>query len=161
MKAVSEKLNSLQIYHKGRTPYYILHVFSVEDIPIKSFHTLFSLIYVLDVRLQKSGGAGPPNGNCVHVLGCILDTRPSMTEASYLYGILPQVASVHNTTYNLTMSLVLILTWKRAPSHQTGRTLSNTPSKWPQPKMSIWQTLGCGDNTTRERWIHFQIPLLL
>ena len=53
MKSISERLNILQIDHKGRTPEPILHVFNVEDITVKSFHTLFSPIYVLDARLQK------------------------------------------------------------------------------------------------------------
>ena len=60
MKYIVERLNSLQIYHKGRTPYSILHVVNVEEIPVKSFHTLFSPIYVLNSRIQNSGGSGPP-----------------------------------------------------------------------------------------------------
>ena len=58
MKAIAESLNILQIYHKGRTPEYIIHLFKVEDIPVKSFHTLLSPIYVLDDGLQNSEGAG-------------------------------------------------------------------------------------------------------
>ena len=37
MKDISERLTSLQIYHKGRTPEHILHQVNVEDIPVKSF----------------------------------------------------------------------------------------------------------------------------
>ena len=59
MKVIAERLNSLQIYHKGRTPKSSLHGFNVEDIPVKSFHTLFIPIYVLDDRPQNYGGAGP------------------------------------------------------------------------------------------------------
>ena len=32
----------------------------MEDIPVKSFHTLSSPIYVLNARLQNYGGAGSP-----------------------------------------------------------------------------------------------------
>ena len=60
IKAISERLNGLQIYHKGRTPESILRGFDVENIPFKSFHTLFSPIYVINTRLQKSGRAGSP-----------------------------------------------------------------------------------------------------
>ena len=60
MKAISERLNSLQIYHKGGAPEYIKYGFNAEDTLVKSFHTLFRLIYVIDARLQNSGGAGPP-----------------------------------------------------------------------------------------------------
>ena len=44
MKAISERLIILHIDNKGRTPEYILHGVNVEDIPVKSFHTLFSPI---------------------------------------------------------------------------------------------------------------------
>ena len=60
MKAVAERLNTLQIDTLGRTPESILHGIDVEDIPVKSFHTLFCPVYVLDARLQSAGGAGPP-----------------------------------------------------------------------------------------------------
>ena len=65
MKAIAENLNSLYINQKDRTPESILHGVNVEDIPVKLFHTLFSLIYVLDARIQNDGGSGPPNGSCV------------------------------------------------------------------------------------------------
>ena len=60
VKSVAERHKSLQVYHKGRMSNYILHVVDVEDIPVKSFHTLFCPIYALDVRLHSAGGAGPP-----------------------------------------------------------------------------------------------------
>ena len=60
MKAIVEGLNSLQIYHQGRTPESILHGVNMENVLVKSFHTLFSPLYVIDSRLQNSGGAGPP-----------------------------------------------------------------------------------------------------
>ena len=60
MKANAEMLISLQIDNKGRTPESILHGVNVEDVLVKSFHILFSPIYVIDARLQNSGGAGPP-----------------------------------------------------------------------------------------------------
>ena len=75
-KAISERLNSLQIDHKGRIPEYILHGVNVEDIPVKSFHTLFSLIYVLDARLQNSGGAAPPKWEPLSRIGVYLGHSP-------------------------------------------------------------------------------------
>eukprot|EP00957_Ditylum_brightwellii_P027551 2082448-Ditylum_brightwellii.AAC.1 len=60
LKAVAERLNTLQIDILGRTPESILHGIEMEDIPVKLFHTLFSPIYVLDTRLQNAGGTGPP-----------------------------------------------------------------------------------------------------
>ena len=60
MKYIVERLNSLQIYQKGRTTESILYWVTVEDITVKSFHTIFIPIYVLDARLQNDGGEGPP-----------------------------------------------------------------------------------------------------
>ena len=59
IKSVAERLNSLQIGQRGITPEFNMHGANVEDIPVKSFHTLFSQIYVLDVRLQNSGLESP------------------------------------------------------------------------------------------------------
>merc|ERR1712155_326706 len=60
IKAVTERLNSLQIDTRGMTPESILHKVTVEDLPVKSYHTLFCPIYVLDARLHSAGGPGPP-----------------------------------------------------------------------------------------------------
>ena len=60
MKAVAERLNTLQIDTLGRTPEYILHGIEVQEIPVKFYHTLFCTTYVLYARLQSAGGAGPP-----------------------------------------------------------------------------------------------------
>ena len=60
IKAIAERLNSLHIDTQGRTPESILHSVKVEDLPVKSYLTLFCPIYVLDARLQSSGRAGPP-----------------------------------------------------------------------------------------------------
>ena len=76
VKTISEGLNILQIYHKGRTPETILNGFNVEDIPVKSFHTLFSPIYVLDNRLQNSGGAGTPKWEMRSRIGLYLGHSP-------------------------------------------------------------------------------------
>ena len=60
IKAIYERLNNLQIDHKGKTPESIFREVNVENIPFYSFYTLLSPIYVRDPRLQNSGEAGPP-----------------------------------------------------------------------------------------------------
>ena len=60
IKAVAERMNSLQVDLTGQTPESILHGVEIEDIQVKSYHTIFCPTYVLDARLQSSGGAGPP-----------------------------------------------------------------------------------------------------
>ena len=41
IKAVAERLNSLQLDLTRETPESILHGIEIEDIPVKSYHTLF------------------------------------------------------------------------------------------------------------------------
>ena len=60
IKAVAERHNSFQIDTLGKTAESILYGVKAEDILVKSYHTLFFPIYVLDARLKNSGGAGPP-----------------------------------------------------------------------------------------------------
>ena len=60
IKAVDERLNSLQVDLIGQTPESILLGVEIEEMPVKSYHTLFFPKNVLDAHLQSSGGAGPP-----------------------------------------------------------------------------------------------------
>ena len=76
IKAVAKRLNSLQVDLTGQTPESILHGVEIEDIPVKSYHTLFFLTYVLDARLQNSGGAGPPKWEPRSLIGVYLGHSP-------------------------------------------------------------------------------------
>ena len=58
-KAISERLNTLQVNVDGSTPESILYVTEVDNIPVKTFHTTSPPVYVLDSRLQSAGGASP------------------------------------------------------------------------------------------------------
>ena len=60
IRSVSKRHNRLQVNHNGRMPNYILHGVKVEDIPVKSFHALFCLIYALDACLQSAGDTVTP-----------------------------------------------------------------------------------------------------
>ena len=60
----------------GQTPEYILQNLQIEDIPVKSYHTLFCPSYVLDARLQNSGGAGPPKWGPCSRIGVYLRHSP-------------------------------------------------------------------------------------
>ena len=57
MKAMAERVNSLQVNLDGSTPESKLYGLDPTEIPVKSFHTLFCPVYVLDSRLQTAGGA--------------------------------------------------------------------------------------------------------
>ena len=76
MKSVAERLNTLQIDTLGRTPEYIWHGIEVQDIPVKSYHTLFCPTYVLYARLQSAGGAGPPKWEPRSRIGVYLGHSP-------------------------------------------------------------------------------------
>ena len=76
MKAVAERLNGLQLDLSGNTPESVLHGVVVEDLPVKSYHTLFCPVYVLDARLQTAGGPGPPKWEPRSRIGVYLGHSP-------------------------------------------------------------------------------------
>ena len=59
IKTVAKSMKGLQMNLKVRTPEFILHGLEVEDIPVKSYHTLFCPIYILDDHLNSAEGTGP------------------------------------------------------------------------------------------------------
>ena len=90
MKAVAERLNSLQVNTLDLTPELILHGIDIENIPVKSYHTLFCPLYVLDSRLQDAGDAGPPKWDRVRTSESTLDIPCSTRAVLLLSGIQPQ-----------------------------------------------------------------------
>ena len=60
----------------GQTPEYILHNVQIENIPVKSYQTLFCPKYILDARLQNFGGAGPPQWEPRSFIGVYLGHSP-------------------------------------------------------------------------------------
>ena len=60
IKAAAERMNSLNVNLDGTTPESIFYGVPIENIPVKSFHTLFCPCYVLDSGLHNAGGIGPP-----------------------------------------------------------------------------------------------------
>ena len=54
----------------------MLHGVAVEDLPVKSYHTLFCPVYVLDARLQTAGGPGPPKWEPRSRIGVYLGHSP-------------------------------------------------------------------------------------
>ena len=79
MKAMAEQMNSLHVNSEGQTPESIMYGIDLETIPVKNFHTLFSPVYVLDHRLQSTGGPSPPK--CLDLaLALTLGIPPFMLE---------------------------------------------------------------------------------
>ena len=76
MKAVAKRLNSFQLDILGWMLESILHSVEVQDIPMKSYHTLFCPTYVIDTYLQSAGGAGPPKWEPCSCIGVYLGHSP-------------------------------------------------------------------------------------
>jgi hypothetical protein len=67
-KAAVECHNCLSFNKDGQTPISILHGVTSKTITVKSFHTLFFPVYVLDSRAQSACGPGPPKWErCSHI----------------------------------------------------------------------------------------------
>jgi hypothetical protein len=75
-KAAAEGHNQLSLTADGTTPLSILHNIPIENIPVKTFHTLFCPVYVLDSRAQNAGGLGPPKWEPRSQIGVYLGHSP-------------------------------------------------------------------------------------
>lgn len=60
MKAAAERHNYLSIDSSNASPASKLYGVELDKLPVKTYHTLFCPIYVLDARAQSAGGPGPP-----------------------------------------------------------------------------------------------------
>jgi hypothetical protein len=72
IKAAAERINTLHIDTEGNTPESKFYGINIENIPVKSFHTMFCPCYFLDSRLHNAGSIGPPTWEprskiCVHL----------------------------------------------------------------------------------------------
>jgi len=76
MKAMVERLNTLHIDNDGQTPESLMYGIDLESIPVRTFHTLFCPVYVLDHRLQSAGGPGPPKWEPRSRIGVYLGHSP-------------------------------------------------------------------------------------
>ncbi len=59
-EAAAERHNCLSLNAQGLTPNAVLHGVPLDVILVKTYHTLFCPVYVLDARAQSAGGPGPP-----------------------------------------------------------------------------------------------------
>ena len=75
-KAAAERHNCLSLNDSGITPNAALHGIAQTDIPVKTFHTLFCPVYVLDARAQSAGGPGTPKWEPRSRIGVYLGHSP-------------------------------------------------------------------------------------
>jgi hypothetical protein len=60
IKAAAERMYSLHIDTDGHTPESKFYGVDIENIPVKTFHTMFCPCYILDSRLHNADLIGPP-----------------------------------------------------------------------------------------------------
>jgi hypothetical protein len=60
IKAAAERMNSLHIDIDGHTPESKFYGVNIENIPVKTFHTIFCPCYVLGSRLHNAGSITLP-----------------------------------------------------------------------------------------------------
>jgi hypothetical protein len=75
-EAATERHTLLPLNGQDQMPLSILHDVPVENIPVKTFHTLFCPVYVLDLRSQRAGGPGPPKWGLQSRIGVYLGHSP-------------------------------------------------------------------------------------
>ena len=75
IKAAAERLNSMKIDLKVRTPESILQGVEVENIPVKYYYILFFPIYALDVCLHSAEGVGPPKWGQLSRIGVYVQVK--------------------------------------------------------------------------------------
>jgi hypothetical protein len=75
-KVAAKRHNLLSLDGQGQTPLSLLHDVPIEHIPVKTFHTLFCLVYVLDSQSQSAGGPGPPKWEPQSHIGVYLGHSP-------------------------------------------------------------------------------------
>ena len=142
IKSVAERINSLQIDTLIRTLESILHGIDVEDIPVKSFHTLFCPVYVIDARLHSDGGGGPPKWEPRSSIGVYLGQSPFHTGSVELFWnpttgrVSPQYYVVFKddfTTVQYMEAGTVPPNWEDIVTNLSENT---------HPTTSIWPTLG-------------------
>jgi hypothetical protein len=60
IKAAAERMSNLHIDTDSHTPESKFYDVNIENIPVKTFHTIFCPCYVLESRLHNAGSIGPP-----------------------------------------------------------------------------------------------------
>ena len=74
--AAADCLNTLHLNPDRLTPESRLHGVELEELPVKSFHTLFYPVYILDHSLHDADSLGPPKWNPCSRVGVYLGHSP-------------------------------------------------------------------------------------
>ena len=123
-KAMAERLNTLCPNLDGSTPESKLYNVKDSDIPVKSFHTLFCPVYVLDSRLHSAAGPGPPKWEPRSRIGVYLGHSPFHAgSVALVFNPFLQEESAPSITlcYSMTSFLPSSI-WSKVPCPQIGQT---------------------------------------
>jgi hypothetical protein len=119
-KSAAEQHNRLSINKDGSNLTAILHDIAVEAIPVKTFHTLFCPVYVLDARAQSAGGPGPPKWEPRSCIGVYLGHSP------FHAGIVALVFNPRTSRVSLQYHVVFDDTFLTVPYMEAG----TEPPQW-------------------------------
>ena len=124
-KAAAERHNQLSLTASGQMPLSILHNVPIKNIPVKTFHTLFCPVYVLDSQAQSAGDPGPPKWEPHSCIGVYLGHSPFHAGSLALVFNPRTGGCPHNIILFLTILFQPSLTWMQAWFPLTGRTCSS------------------------------------
>ena len=118
-KAAAERHNCLSLNSQGLTPNAVLHGVPLDAIPVKTYHTLFCPVYVLDARAQSAGGPGPPKWEPRSRIGVYLGHSP-FHAGSFALVFNPRTGRVspqYHVVFDDTFSAVLYMDAGTEPPH--------------------------------------------
>jgi hypothetical protein len=122
-KAAAKCHTCLLFNSNGLTPNALLHGIPLDAIPVKTFHTLFCPVYVLDARVQSAGGPGPPKWEPRSWIGAFVGHSPFHT-GSFVLVFNPRTCRVspqYHVVFDDTFSTVPYMDTGTAPPHWEDR----------------------------------------
>ncbi len=142
IKAAAERMNSLHIDTDGHTPESKFYGVNIENIPVKTFHTMFCPCYILDSRLHNAGSTGLLKWDQDLTLVYILDTLHFTPEVFHLSTTHPLDMSAHSTMLSLSMTTQRYHIWKQEQSLHNGQIQYTPLQNRPVSKLWIYFKLG-------------------
>ncbi len=134
-KAAAERHNCLLLNSASITPNALLHGVPLNAIPIKTFHTLFCPVYVLDPFSQNAGGPGTPKWEPRSWIGFYLGHSPfhAGSVALVFNPRTGQVSPQYHIVFDDTLLTVPYMDTGMVPP--TGRTCSGIQPRRQQTKI--------------------------
>ncbi len=113
LKAAAERINSLHIDIDSHTPESKFYGVKIENILVKTFHTMFCPCYIMDSRLHIAGSIGPPKWEPRSNICVYLGHSPFHARSVALVYNPSTGMSGHSTMLSLKMTSQWYHTWKQ------------------------------------------------